>query len=116
LTGLDLSFLQIKTKIASCHTADSKLVKQEVNCTVILPPLIFPAESIQLYQAWARLPFERKRTGWNCMRNGINWMGLVFKILLITFPEWQMETVNIVPNEHKQYLPFALSLSSLLYK
>jgi hypothetical protein len=34
--------LQIKTKIVSCHTADSKIVKQEVNSTVILPPLVFP--------------------------------------------------------------------------
>ncbi len=44
LTGLNYSFfLQIKTKIVSSHTADSKPVKQEVNCTVILPPLVFPA-------------------------------------------------------------------------
>jgi hypothetical protein len=35
--------LQIKTKIIRCHTADSKPVKQEVNGTVILPPLISPA-------------------------------------------------------------------------
>ena len=42
LTGLDLSVLQIKMKIVSCHTDDSKLVKQEVNSTVILPPLVFP--------------------------------------------------------------------------
>jgi hypothetical protein len=35
--------LQIKTKIVSCHTAYSKTVKQEVNSTVILPPLVFPA-------------------------------------------------------------------------
>jgi len=34
--------LQIKTKIAACHTANSKPVKQEVNGTVILPPLVFP--------------------------------------------------------------------------
>jgi hypothetical protein len=34
--------LKIKTKIVSCHTADSKPVKQEVNGTVILPPLVFP--------------------------------------------------------------------------
>jgi hypothetical protein len=34
--------LQIKTKIVICHTADSKPVKQEVNGTVILPPLVFP--------------------------------------------------------------------------
>ncbi len=42
LTGLDKSVLQIKTKIVSCLTADSKRVKQEVNCTVILSPLVFP--------------------------------------------------------------------------
>ncbi len=42
LTGLDKSVQQIKTKIVSCHTADSKPVKQEVNSTVILPPLVFP--------------------------------------------------------------------------
>jgi hypothetical protein len=42
LTGLDYSVLQTKTKIVSCHTANSKLVKQEVNGTVILPPLVFP--------------------------------------------------------------------------
>jgi hypothetical protein len=42
LTGLDESVLQIKTKIVSCHSADSKPVKQEVNGTVILPPLVFP--------------------------------------------------------------------------
>jgi hypothetical protein len=34
--------LQIKTKIVRCHTADSKPVKQDVNSTVILPPLVFP--------------------------------------------------------------------------
>jgi hypothetical protein len=34
--------LQIKTKIISSYTADSKPVKQEVNGTVILPPLVFP--------------------------------------------------------------------------
>ena len=34
--------MQIKTKIFSCHTADSKPVKQEVNSTVILPPLVIP--------------------------------------------------------------------------
>ncbi len=48
LTGLDLSVLQIKTKIVRCHTADSKPVKQEVNCTVILPPLVFRACTINL--------------------------------------------------------------------
>jgi hypothetical protein len=42
LTGLDKSVLQIKTKIVSCQTADSKPVKQEVNSTVILPPSVFP--------------------------------------------------------------------------
>ncbi len=41
LTGLDQSVLQIKTKIGSCHTVDSKPVKQEVNGTVILPPFSY---------------------------------------------------------------------------
>ena len=41
LIGLDKPVLQIKTKIVSCHTADSKPVKQ-VNGRVILPPLVFP--------------------------------------------------------------------------
>ena len=36
----------MKTKIVSCHTDDSKPVKQEVTGTVILPPLVFP----DLYQ------------------------------------------------------------------
>jgi hypothetical protein len=48
LTGLDYSVLQIKTKIVSCHTADSRPVKREVNSTVILPPLVFPASSIKM--------------------------------------------------------------------
>jgi hypothetical protein len=39
--------MQIKTKIVSCHTADSKPVKQEVNGTVILPPLVFPALTLK---------------------------------------------------------------------
>jgi hypothetical protein len=38
--------LQIKIKIVSYHTADSKPVKQEVNRTVILPPLVFPGDEI----------------------------------------------------------------------
>jgi hypothetical protein len=38
--------LQIKTKIVSCHTANSKPVKQEVNGTEILPPLVFRATGL----------------------------------------------------------------------
>jgi hypothetical protein len=41
--------LQIKTKIVSCHTADSKTVEQEVNGTVILPPLVFPETTIVIH-------------------------------------------------------------------
>jgi hypothetical protein len=44
LTGLDWSVFQIKTKIVSCHTADSKPVKLEVNGTGILHPLVFPGQ------------------------------------------------------------------------
>jgi hypothetical protein len=48
LTGLNWSVLQIETKIVSCHTAYSKPVKQEVNCTVAIPPFVFPAATIFL--------------------------------------------------------------------
>ncbi len=34
-----------KNKIGSCHTADSKLFKQEINGTVILPPLVLLAHT-----------------------------------------------------------------------
>jgi hypothetical protein len=37
----------MKTKIVSCHTANSKPVKQEVNGTVILPPLVFPGWTVR---------------------------------------------------------------------
>jgi hypothetical protein len=39
--------MQIKAKDFSCHTADSKPVKQEVNGTVIYPPLVFPAYAMK---------------------------------------------------------------------
>jgi hypothetical protein len=44
LVCLYKSVMQIKTNIVSCQTADSKPVKQEVNGTVILPPLVFSAQ------------------------------------------------------------------------
>jgi hypothetical protein len=48
LTGLDQSVLQIKTKIASCHAADSKISQTGGHVTVILPPLVFHDESVLL--------------------------------------------------------------------
>jgi hypothetical protein len=50
LTGLDHAVSEIKAKIVSCHAADSKPVKQEVNGTVILPPLVFPGDRFREYQ------------------------------------------------------------------
>jgi hypothetical protein len=41
--------MQIKAKIVSCHKANSKLVKQVVNSTVILPLLVFLALNISNY-------------------------------------------------------------------
>jgi len=43
----------MKTKIVSCNTAGSKPVKQEVNGTVILPPLVFPGKSF-IAPAWSK--------------------------------------------------------------
>jgi len=46
----------MKTKIVSCHAADSKPVKQEVSGTGILPPLVFPAMANLLNLAqWFRV-------------------------------------------------------------
>ncbi len=52
LTGLDWSVLQIKTKTVSCHTADSKPVRQGVNGTVILLPLVFPGGTPRVQCPW----------------------------------------------------------------
>ncbi len=49
------SVLQIKSEIVSCHTADSKPVKQEVIGTVILPLLVFPDTSLKFYK-WSLQP------------------------------------------------------------
>ncbi len=40
--------MQIKTKIVSGQTGDSKPVKQEANGTMILPPLVFPGLTLGL--------------------------------------------------------------------
>jgi hypothetical protein len=42
----------MKTKIVSCNTADSKPVKQAVNSTVILPPLVFLALTLGVPVKW----------------------------------------------------------------
>jgi hypothetical protein len=39
-------FADKNKKIVSCQTADSKPVKQDVNRTVILPPLVFPGLTV----------------------------------------------------------------------
>ncbi len=55
LTGLEQSVLQIKTKIFSCHTADYKPVKPEVNGKVILPPFSIPG-GMELDQPLTKFP------------------------------------------------------------
>jgi hypothetical protein len=60
--------LQIKTKIVSSHTADYVPVKQEVNGTVILPPLVFPALSFDSVCAANGVNYAEKgfMTLWAC--------------------------------------------------
>ncbi len=58
LTVLDKSVLQIKTKIVSHHTVDSKPVKQEVNGTVILSHLVFRGlTNTQVWMDWHLMEF-----------------------------------------------------------
>jgi hypothetical protein len=51
--------LQIKTKIVSCHTADSKPAKQEVNGTKILPHLELPGLFHQHFWHQSRAAFAK---------------------------------------------------------
>ncbi len=53
--------MEIKTKVVSCHTPYSKPVKQEVNGTVILPSLVFPASFDEQLIDWQVL-FHNKST------------------------------------------------------
>ncbi len=62
-TGLYWSVLQLKTKIVSSHTADSKPVKQEVNGTVILPPLVFPVPAIYSFPVPRSAPLRATMIG-----------------------------------------------------
>jgi hypothetical protein len=57
--------LKIKTKIVSCHTADCKSVKQEVNGTVILPPLVLPGRAQEASAAVDQLAHFPKFEGSN---------------------------------------------------
>jgi hypothetical protein len=52
--------LQIKTKIVGYHTTDSKPVKQEVNCTVILPPLVIPVASFKPFAPRYSLKYQTR--------------------------------------------------------
>jgi hypothetical protein len=61
--------LQIKTKIVSSHTADSKPVKQEVNGTLTLPALVFLGKTIvRKQQSGGR---ERMREKDNRVRDNV---------------------------------------------
>jgi hypothetical protein len=71
LTGLDQSVLQIKTKFVSCHTADSKPVKLEVNGTVILPALVFPAEALEVTSS----PITLRPLG--LLQKTSSWLGFI---------------------------------------
>ncbi len=52
LTGLESAVWQLTIFVFICKTDLSKPVKQEVNCTVILPPLVFPAFTVRVWNFW----------------------------------------------------------------
>jgi len=60
-------------KIVSTYTADSKRVKQEVNGTVILPPLVFPA-----FPALSHPPSKWDST--HAARHAVSWHWRVCKV------------------------------------
>jgi hypothetical protein len=59
LTGLESAVWQLTIFVFICKTDKSKPVKQEVNSTVILPPLVFPGLRIQKWpQGWRQKEWE----------------------------------------------------------
>jgi hypothetical protein len=56
MTGLESAVCQLTIFVFICKTDKSEQVKQEVNCTVILPPLVFPGLTLvgfsRLAQCW----------------------------------------------------------------
>ncbi len=46
LTGLESAVLQLTIFVFICKTDEFKPVKQEVNSTVLLPPLVFPVATV----------------------------------------------------------------------
>jgi hypothetical protein len=70
--------LQTKTKIVSSLTTDSKQAKQEVNGTVILPPLVFPGlldnfksnlRTSEYLNIWKKIPLKKLKK--NCGREWV---------------------------------------------
>jgi hypothetical protein len=59
---MDWPVSQIKTKIASSHSADSKRVKQEVNGTMILPPFSIPCTNTLAYFADVSIKTKKKKS------------------------------------------------------
>ena len=76
LTDLDYSVLWIKTKVVSCHTANFKPVKQEVNGIAILSPLGFPWWCLHVfYQSfWANSNNFWEKIKWPKNKSKSTWM------------------------------------------
>jgi hypothetical protein len=75
LTGLESAAWQLTIFVFIFKTDSSKQVKQEVNCTVILPPLVFPA--LVLHSSAGSWAFPKKTLDWAlkaCALNGVTWV------------------------------------------
>jgi hypothetical protein len=58
LTGLESAVWQLTIFVFICKTDESKPVKQEVNDTAILPPLVFPVQFSMICQTLFEFLFE----------------------------------------------------------
>jgi hypothetical protein len=88
LTGLDSSVLQMKTKVVSCHTADSKPVQQEDNSTAIRLPLVFPGKNVVFFYFLlnheAKKPFKLKMIPLVTSREAKNMLNVTFKPFMLS--------------------------------
>ena len=78
--------------MVSCHTADSKRIKQEVNGMVILPPLVFPGWTQTLNPKLIRRLFYHYAACWLALSNSRHWLsiGLYHPLDGVTNPKYNL--------------------------
>jgi hypothetical protein len=81
------------------HYFHSYFIKEIISLYLVSSTSYNLNVSVRHKRDWHSREKEQVRKGQNVMRNGINRMGLVFKIPLISIHARQKGTVDFIPNE-----------------